>query len=78
MGDVGESSVAIVAIEPQCVCLPLVAGPIHAVDQQNVLPAVVVVVEESAAGAECFRKKLAAVSAAVVLKLNARGIRHVD
>ncbi len=53
-GDVGESAVAIVAIELQRGALAVVAGPVHAVDEQNVLPAVGFVIEKGAAGAESF------------------------
>ncbi len=42
------------------------ARPVHAVDQQNVLPPVGVVVEERTAGTQCFRQQLAAVAAGVV------------
>ncbi len=45
-------------------------GQSTAVDQQNVLPAVAIVVEKGAAGAESFRQELAAERAAVVLKLD--------
>src|SRR6185369_8661589 len=52
--------------------LALVPRPVHGVEQQNVLPAVVVVIEKSASGAECFRQQLAAIRAAVVPKMDAR------
>ena len=55
----------------------LVAGPIGAVDQQNVLPAVAIIVEKGAAGAESLRQKLAAESSAVVLELNSGGAGHI-
>ena len=44
----------------------VMTGPVHAVDEQDVLPAVVVVVEERAAGAERLGQQLAAVGAVVV------------
>ena len=53
---ISESAVAVVAIEPQRGAPLLVAGPIHAIDQQNVLPAVAVVIEKGAAGAQSFRQ----------------------
>src|SRR5579863_9031674 len=68
---VGESSIAIVVIEPKRRRLPLVAGPVHAVDQENVLPAIAIVVEKGASRSKGFRKKLASVGAAVVLEMNA-------
>jgi hypothetical protein len=54
-----KGSVAIVAVELQRAALALVAGPIHAVDQQNVEPAVVVVIEERAARAQVSGRYLA-------------------
>ena len=58
--------------------LALVARPVHAVDQQNVLPAVGVVIEERAAGAQRFGQELAAVGAAVVAEMDAGGFGDVD
>ena len=48
MGDVGEGAVAIIAIEAECGALAFVPRPVHAIDQQDVLPAVGVVIEERA------------------------------
>ena len=73
MGHVGEGAVAIIAIEAEGGALAFVLGPVHAVDQQDVLPAVGVVIEEGAAGTESFREKFAAVRAAIVAELNSRG-----
>src|SRR5438477_10209454 len=53
-GDIGKGSVAIVAVEAKSGTLALVTGPVHSIDQKNVLPAVAVVVEERAAGAQRF------------------------
>ena len=47
-------------------------GPIHAVHQQNVLPAIVVVIEKRAARAKRLGKKFSAEGSAVVLKLDSR------
>src|ERR1019366_8958524 len=75
-GHVGKCSVAIVAIEPERAGLrlkaALMSGPIGAVHQKNVLPAVAVVVEEGTTGAERFGQQLAAVSAVVVQEANSR------
>ena len=76
--DVGERAVAVVAVQAQRRSLALVARPVHAVDQQDVLPAVGVVVEKRAAGAERFRQQLAAVGAAVVPELQAGRGGDVD
>ncbi len=46
------------------------ARPIHAVDEKNVLPAIVVVVEERAARAQRLREQFAAIRGAVVPELN--------
>src|SRR5207247_2665472 len=45
-GDIGKSAVAIVAVETQGRAPALVAGPVHAIDEQNVLPAVGVVIQK--------------------------------
>ena len=52
--------------------------PIHAVDQQDVLPAIAVVIEKGATRAKRFRQQLSAVGAVVVLKLDACRGRHVN
>ena len=53
-GDIGEGAVAIVAVELEGGSLALVAGPVHGIDEEDVGPAVGVVIEESATGAESF------------------------
>ena len=68
-----EGAVAVVAVELQGAALALVAGPIHAVDQQNVQPAVAVVIQKGAAGAHGFGQILRAESAAVVAEVDAGG-----
>ena len=72
MGHVGKGAVTVVAVKPKGRCLALVTRPVHAIDKQDVLPSVAVIVEESAARAERFRKKFASIGATVVQKLNAR------
>ena len=52
--DVREGAVAIVAIEAQRGALALVPWPVHAVDQQDVLPAVAIVIEKRAARSRAF------------------------
>src|SRR5207237_8219539 len=71
--DVGERPVAIVAVERRIRPGPLVAGPVHRVDEEDVLPAVVVDVEKGAAGPERFRQVLLAERAAVVSKMETGG-----
>src|SRR5690242_3862873 len=70
--DVSKRAVAIVAVELQGRALALVAGPVHAVQEQDVLPTVGVVIQERAARAERFGKQLSTVRAGVVLKLDSR------
>ena len=52
--DVSECAVVIVVIEGQRGAMAFLAGPVFSVDQEDVLPTVVVVIEESDAGAHCF------------------------
>ncbi len=70
-GDIAERSVAIVVVQPERGAPLFVAGPIHPIDQNDVLPAIIIVIEKGAAGAERFRKILAAERAAIVLEINA-------
>ena len=69
--DIGERAVAVVAVQAERRAPARVARPIHAVDEQDVRPAVGVVVDEGAAGPERFGQQLAAIGAAVVLELKA-------
>src|SRR5579859_1670569 len=71
LGYVGEGAVSIVVVEAQCGALPLVARPVHAVDEDDVLPAVVIVIQKRAAGAQCLGQIFAAERAAVVLEIDA-------
>ena len=73
LGDVGEGAVAVVAVEPHGGALAAMAGPVHAVDQQNIQPAIGIVIEEGAARAHGFRQILGAECAAVVAELDAGG-----
>ena len=50
------------------------AGPVHGIDEEDVLPAVVVVVEKTDAATHCFGEIFFAERAAVMLKVNA-GLR---
>ena len=70
-GHVCERAVAVVVIKTQRGMPLFVAGPVPAVDEQDVLPAVAVVVKKSTTGAQSFGQKLAAIRSAVMLKLNA-------
>src|SRR5580658_9467136 len=49
VGYVGKRAIAIVAIEAERRRLPFMAGPVRAVNQENILPAIAVVVEKGAA-----------------------------
>ncbi len=46
---IGKAAVAIVLVKTQRRMLPFVSGPIHSVDQQDILPPVCVVIQERAA-----------------------------
>ncbi len=57
-GDIGEGAVAIIFVEGVAnglAGLPEIAGA--AIDQENIHPAIIVVVEEGAAGAQRFREE---------------------
>ena len=49
-------------------------GPIAAIDQKNVLPAIAIVIEKGATSAEGFGQKLATIGAAVVTEVDAGGM----
>jgi hypothetical protein len=68
---IGKGSVSIVVIERGEGFARLVPRPVHGIDQQNVLPAVVVVIEKAHAATHGFRKILFSESAAVVFEMNA-------
>jgi hypothetical protein len=61
-----KRSVTIVVIQAHGATVALVPRPVHAVDDENVLPAVVVVIEKSTTGPQRFGQILAAECAAVV------------
>src|SRR5258708_16239034 len=69
-GDVAERAVVIVAVK-RAERFPATRGPVFAIDQQNVGPAVAIGVEKRAARAERFRKKLLPCPSAVVRKVDA-------
>src|SRR5580692_8327484 len=71
-GDIGKGSVSIVVIERWKGLARLVPWPIHGIDQENILPAVVVVVEKANAAAHGFRKIFLSKGPAVVFEVNAR------
>ena len=76
-GHVGERAVFVVVIERRKRLAGLVFRPIHGVDEENVLPAIVVVVEKANAAAHGFGKILFSEGAGVVLEVDA-GLRgHV-
>ena len=76
-GDIRESPILIVVIERRDRISRFVAGPVHRVDQQNVLPAVVVVVEKAGAAAHGFRQVLFSKRAVVVFEADARLGGHI-
>ena len=70
---VGKCAVAVVAEQAQRRPPARVAGPVHAVDQQDVQPAIGVVIEKCAPGPERFGQQPATVGAVVVLEIYAGG-----
>ena len=76
--DVCEGSVVVVVIERGIGLMGLMVRPIHRVDEQNVLPSVVVVVEKARAAAHRLRQVLLSECAAVVLEGDAGLSGHVS
>ena len=66
--DIGEGAVAVVAVELHRGALFVVPGPIHPLHQEDVLPAVAIVIEKCASRAHALGQELGAVGAAVVEK----------
>src|ERR1700694_3774470 len=67
--NVRERAVLIVVVQRQERFAGLVFGPVHGIDKQNVLPAVVVIVKKSAACAEGFRQILFSKGAGVMFEM---------
>ena len=72
--DVGEGAIAVVTVQVGSGPGALMAGPVHAVHQQNIEPAIVIVIEKSAAGSKSFGKIPGTERAVVVTEVEA-GIR---
>jgi len=68
---IGERSVSIVVIKRGKRIARFMPRPVHGIDQQNVLPSVIVVIQETNAAAHGLRKILLAERAAVVFEMNA-------
>ena len=69
-GDIGESSVVIVVVERRIGCAVAVARPIHRVHEEDVLPTVIVIVNETHSAAHRLRKVLLSECSAIPLELN--------
>src|SRR5262249_15912894 len=74
---VGERSISIVPLEADGADLLLVAVPIHAIDEENVLPAIAVVIEKGTPRTQGLRKILPPECAAVVPELNTSTCSHI-
>ena len=74
---VGERTVPVVPVERGIGRRSRAAGKIPGVDQQDVLPAVVIEIQEGAARSECLGQILLAECTVVVLEANAGGGRDV-
>ena len=75
--DVGESAVLVVVIQRGNGFARFVLGPIPGIDEQDVLPAVVVIVEKTDAAAHGFRQIFFPEGAAVVFEADPRLRGHV-
>src|SRR5438046_7954528 len=64
-GNVGESAVAVIAVESKGGPLAPVPRPINAIHQQDVLPPIAVIVQEGAPRTQSFRQEFSTVGAAV-------------
>src|SRR5215471_6328927 len=76
-GDVGEGAIFVVVIERRDGSYALPARPAHRVDQQNVLPAIVVIVDEGTTRTQGFREILFARRTAVMFELNSGLCCHI-
>src|SRR5713101_5721321 len=70
-GDIGKSAIMIVVIERRERLAAVMFRPISGVDQQDVLPAVIVIVEEACSRPHGFGKVLLSEGAVVVFEVNA-------
>src|SRR5450755_3652198 len=70
-GYIRESSILIVVIERRIRFPGVMSGPVPGVDQQDVLPPVIVIVEKAGATAHGFRQVLFSKRAIIVLEVNA-------
>src|SRR6202007_273769 len=64
-----ESPVPIVVVRAKRGTSVLLPGPVGAIDQQNVLPAIAIVIQKSAARSQSLRQEFPSESAAIVLEL---------
>src|SRR5882762_8073606 len=77
VGYVSECSIVIVVIKLGSGVLLLMTRPVHPIDQKNVGPAIVIVIDESDARAERFRQEFLSERAIVVSKANAGLLSYV-
>ena len=75
--DIRERTIAVVMVKAQRGAIFFVARPVGTVNEQNILPAVAVVVQKSAAGAERLRQEFSAEGPTVVLELNSGLAGHI-
>ena len=76
-GYIRERSVLIVVIERGKGFAGLVARPVHGIDEQNVLPAVIVVVKKAGAAAHGFRQILFSEGSGVVFEVDSGLGSHI-
>src|SRR5262249_41798455 len=68
---IGEGAVMVVVIERRVRLAGFVRGPVHRVDEQDVGPTVIVIVDHADTRAHGFGQKLLSVCTAVVLEVDA-------
>src|ERR1700744_6313698 len=76
-GHVSKRTVAIVVVKSGVRLRFRVAGPVHGIDKENVLPTVIVVIEHAHAAAHRLGKILRSKRTAVVLEADARLRGHI-
>src|ERR1700722_17577616 len=70
-GDVGKGSVFIVVIERGKGFAGFVSRPVHGIDEENILPSIIVIIQEASAAAHGLREIFFSERAIVVLEVNA-------
>src|ERR1700677_1791398 len=75
---IGKRPVLIVVIQRQRGVLAHMPRPVHTVDEHDVLPAIVVVIDEADAGAHGFREPFLSENTRIVLEWNSVRARYAS